>query len=171
MPKPFHHNIMFFRTIVWPQKGPPAKMSTWGSKNPIMGSYIRPWAWKHKRCALKNHAESSPWNSKRSHTVEVMAQKHFGGLSKYWYILGGKSCSQGILFPRGEIMHSKQENPAFKKGNPACKKGNPAFKKGNPACKKGNPACKKGKSCIQERENPAFKKGNPNGTNGTRDRD
>ena len=66
--------------------------------------------------------------------MQVMAKNHFGGyLSKSWYILGGKSCSQTrkSCFQEG--------NPVFKKGNPAVKKGIPAFKKGNPAFNKAKP--------------------------------
>ena len=143
-----------FRDPFLTPKRSPGQNADLGIQNPILGSKIGPWAWKNKRCGLKNHAESSPRNSKRSHIVQVMAKNHFGGyLPKSWNILGANP-----ILKEGNPAF-KKGTPAFKKENPACKKGNPAFKKENPACKKGNPACTKG--------NPGFKKGNPAFKKGT----
>ena len=103
-----HHKMIpsqihFFRDPFLTPKRFPGQNVDLRSTNLILGSKIRPQAWTHKRCALKNHAESSIWNCKRSHIAQVMVKKHVEGSLQ----------NLGICVKKG--------NPVFKKGNPASK--------------------------------------------------
>ena len=75
------------------------------SKNLILGSNIHPWARKNKRCALKNHAESSIRNCKRSHIAQVMAKNHFEGSLQNLGICvkKGNPASKGQGWPSGDL--------------------------------------------------------------------
>ena len=140
---------MFFWTHFWPQKRSPGQNVDPRSTNLILGSKICPQARTNKRCALKNHAEPKPRNSKRSHIVQVMAKNHFGGyLSKSGYVLGGKSCSQ-------------TRKSCFQEGNSCVQEGESCFQEGESLIQEGKSCFQKGEFLFSTMGNPVFEKGNP----------